>query len=153
MNWRGSWYRCGEPMRVAALDYGTVRIGLAVSDELGVLAHPRPAVDARNRRAALEAILHFAEEENIERFVVGVPLDRDGNEGIAARKALDFANEVANVTKRPVDHWDERLSTVEATRRLQEGGHKARQGRSRVDGAAACIILQAWMDRQRGHAE
>ncbi len=139
-------------MRVAALDLGKVRVGLAVSDELGALAHPRPALDARNRRDLLDRIRAFAEEEGVERFVVGLPLDASGQEGPAARKALSFAEQVAKATGLPVEMWDERFTTVEATRRLQEGGNRARGSRAKIDGAAACVMLQSWMDSSRGRS-
>jgi putative pre-16S rRNA nuclease len=139
-------------MRVAALDLGKVRVGLAVSDELGALAHPRPPLDGRNRKQLLRQIREFAEEEEITRFLVGLPLDASGQEGPAARKALDFAEQVAETTGLPVVMWDERFTTVEATRRLQEGGNRGKKSRQKVDGAAACVMLQAWLDRPRGRS-
>ena len=137
-------------MRVAALDLGKVRVGLAVSDELGALAHPRAPLDARNRKSLLSAIVKFAKEEEVSRFVIGLPLDASGEEGPAARRALNFAEQVAETTGLPVEMWDERFTTVEATRRLREGGCNAKKSRQRVDGAAACVMLQAWLDRPRG---
>jgi putative Holliday junction resolvase len=137
-------------MRVAALDLGKVRVGLAVTDELGAMAHPRPALDARNRRELLQRIKEFAEQEKLTRFIVGLPLDASGHEGPAARKAISFAEQVAEATGLPVTLWDERFTTVQANRRLQEGGHRARDSREKIDGAAACVILQAWMDGRRG---
>ena len=137
-------------MRVAALDVGKVRIGLAVSDELGMLAHPRPAIDGRDRRRALREIVELAREEPVDRFVIGLPLDAEGREGPAARAARAFAETVAEATGCPVDLWDERFTTVEATRRLREGGHSAKKSRKKVDGAAACVMLQAWLDGRQG---
>ena len=133
-------------VRVAALDPGKVRVGVAVSDELGVLAHPRPALDARNRAKLLASLRNLAEEEQIERFLVGVPLDRDGLVGAAARQAQTFASQVHEATGRPIELFDERLSTVEATRRLHEGGMNARQSRHHIDSASACVLLQAWLN-------
>jgi putative Holliday junction resolvase len=139
-------------MRVAALDVGKVRIGLAVSDELGMLAHPRPALDGRDRRRVLRELATFAREESVDRFVVGLPLDAQGREGPAARSARAFADQVAEATGCPVDLWDERFTTVEATRRLREGGHSAKKSRQRVDGAAACVMLQAWLEGRQGQS-
>jgi putative Holliday junction resolvase len=136
-------------MRVAALDLGTVRVGVSISDDLGIMAHPRPALDARNRKSLLEAVAAFAREEDIERFIVGLPLDDRGEQGPAAHKALAFAEQVHQTTRIPVDLWDERFTTVEAHRKLREGGRNARAARARVDSAAACIMLQAWLDRHR----
>ena len=136
-------------MRVAALDLGKARVGLAISDELGVLAHPRHPLDARNRRDLLRRIQDFAREEALARIVIGLPIETSGEEGPAARKARTFAEQVAEATGLPVTLWDERFTTSEATRLLHEGGQRARGMRGRIDGAAACILLQSWMDRQK----
>ena len=137
-------------MRVAALDLGKVRIGLAISDELGLMAHPRPAIQAADRKAALLALSRIANEENIDLFLIGLPLDRYGQVGPAARRAQVFADQLAQATGRKTELFDERLSTVEAARRLREGGTSSRRARDRIDSASACVLLQAWLD---GHAE
>lgn len=133
-------------MRIAALDHGQARVGLAVSDELGMLAHPRPPLDARDRNKLLAEIVRLAEEEEIGLFIIGLPLDMSGGEGEAARRARGFAKAVAKATGKPVRLFDERLSTVEASRRLREGGTDAKKGKKRVDGAAAAVLLQAYLD-------
>jgi len=137
-------------MRVAAVDVGKARIGLALSDELGLLAHPRPAIEARDVQRALAQLATVARDEEVERFVVGLPLDARGGEGPAARAARVFAEKLAEATGCPVELWDERYTTVEAARRLREGGHSAKKSRHKVDGAAACVILQAWLDGRQG---
>nr|QDA77068.1 Holliday junction resolvase [Jahnella sp. MSr9139] len=136
--------------RVAAIDLGKARVGVALSDELGVCAHPRPPLDGRNRRALLEALTALVREEGVTRFLVGVPLELDGREGPAARKALGFAQALADATRVEVELIDERLSTVEASRRLREGGVDARRQKPRVDGAAAAVLLQSWLDSRSG---
>src|SRR5260370_7759389 len=83
-------------MRVAAIDLGKARVGLAVSDELGVLAHPRDALDGKNRNRLLEALAELAKADDIERFLVGWPLDRSGGEGREAIRARSFAQPLAN---------------------------------------------------------
>ena len=135
-------------MRAAALDYGKVRIGVAVADDLGMLAHPRPAIDARDRKRALLAIKALAEEEAIERFVVGLPLNMKGDATASADHAVAFAEAVAAATGLEVEMWDERLSTVEAQRQLHASGLNAKQSRSKIDSAAACVVLQAWLEGQ-----
>ncbi len=135
-------------MRVAALDLGKTRVGLAICDDLGALAHPRPPLDGRNRRVLIQKIQEIATKEELARFVIGLPLDAGGNQGPAARKAILFAQQVAEATRLPVEMWDERFTTVEASRRLREGGTSARKSRGKIDGAAACIMLQAWLDGQ-----
>jgi putative Holliday junction resolvase len=136
--------------RAAAIDLGKARVGVAVADELGLFAHPRPLIDGRDRRALLAALTALAREEGIQRFLVGLPLEMNGAEGPAARRAASFAQALADATGVEVELVDERLSTVEASRRLREGGVSARRGKPRVDGAAAAVILQAWLDGRRG---
>ena len=133
-------------MRVAALDYGKARIGVAVSDELGMLAHPRPPIQAKNRRAALAAIQKLRQDEGIERFVIGVPVRLGGQAGQAADEATRFAQDVSNATGCEVELVDERWSTVQASRALRDGGVSARDQRQRIDSAAAAVLLQAWLD-------
>ena len=133
--------------RVAAIDLGKARVGLAVSDELGALAHPRPFLEGKSRGALLAALRALAEGEGITRFLVGLPLEMTGEEGPAARRAITFAHQLAEATGVTVELVDERLSTVEAARRLREGGVSSRKGKARVDGAAAAVILQGWLDR------
>ena len=131
---------------VAALDFGTVRTGVAVTDELGLLAHPRPALDSRDTRALLNAISRFAEAERVERFILGLPLHLDGTEGRSARRVRQFAAELNKRTGIAVEFCDERLSTVEARSRLRASGHSDRQARSKIDSSAAAILLQSWVD-------
>jgi putative Holliday junction resolvase len=133
-------------VRVAGIDYGQARVGVAVSDDLGLLAHPRPYLDGRNRTALLDALKQLAVAETLERFVIGLPRNLDGSEGISARRARHFAELVERITGVPVVLVDEWLSTEEAARRLREQGVDARKGRSRVDSAAAAILLQSFLD-------
>ena len=143
-------------MRVAAVDFGKARIGLAVSDELGLLAHPRPALGGANIRAALKELGRLAKDEGIDRFLVGHPLELRGAEGPAAARARQFGQDLADATGCEVELVDERLTTVEATRRLRErdelGDPSRERLRDRVDGAAAAILLQAWLDGRRGRS-
>ncbi len=136
-------------MRVAAVDLGKVRVGLAVSDELGMVAHPRPPLAGGQPRKIVAELVRLAAAEGIARFLVGLPLDRRGGEGREASRARRFAQALADAAGCEVELVDERLSTVEATRRLQEGGVSARKGRKLVDGMAAAVLLQAWLDQPR----
>src|SRR5512135_1398915 len=134
--------------RVVALDLGKARVGVAVVDELGVMAHARPFLDGKSRKALLRALAQMARDERVERFLVGLPLEMTGEEGPAARRALTFAQELADATGVEVEMIDERLSTVEAGRRLREGGLSARDQRGKIDGAAAVVILESWLGRR-----
>jgi putative Holliday junction resolvase len=136
----------GFRVRVAGIDYGQARVGIAVSDDLGLMAHPRPHLDGRNRSALFDALKAFAAQEGIEQFVVGLPRNLDGSEGTSARRARHFARLLERTTGVPVQFVDEWLTTQEATRRLREQGVDARRGRARVDSAAAAILLQSFLD-------
>ena len=139
----------GRPPRVLALDRGEVRVGVAISDELGLLAHPRPALDGRRAREMFEALQALCAEEGVERVLVGYPLDLQGEEGAAARRAVRFAEEVARVTGLTVELVDERMTTVIAARSLREAGVSKRASKHKVDGAAAAHLLQGWLDAHR----
>jgi putative Holliday junction resolvase len=136
--------------RTCALDLGRVRVGVAIDDELGAMAHPRGTLDGRDRKALLAALKALADDENVTRFVVGLPLDMSGGEGMAARGAREMAQHIANATGRAVELWDERLTTVQAQRALQASEVRGRKARQRIDEAAACAILQSWLDARRG---
>lgn len=136
-------------MRAAAIDLGTVRVGLAVADELGVLAHPRPFLDGRSPGRVLDALARLVEEEGVDQFIVGLPRALSGREGLPARRARTFAAALAARTGCPVELSDEWLSTVEARGRLRDQGLSDREARGRVDSAAAAVLLQSWLDARR----
>ena len=139
-----------QPSRVCALDLGAARVGVAVSDELGLYAHPRGAFPAKPRKALLDALEKLAVEERIERIIIGLPLDMKGGEGDAARKTRALAQEIADRCDVDIELFDERLTTVEARRALADSEVRARKVRGRIDEAAATTILQAWLDRRAG---
>ena len=139
-----------RPGRTCGLDPGQVRVGVAIDDELGLLAHPRGTLDARDPKRLLDALCSLAQEEDVALFVMGWPLDMSGGEGAAARKARLLAQRVARATGRQVELWDERLSTVQAQRTLASGNVRGKKARAHVDEVAACAILQSWIDAHRG---
>jgi putative Holliday junction resolvase len=141
-----------EVPRTAAIDLGKARVGVAVTDELGLMAHARPFLDGKSRKALLRALVELAREDGIARFLVGLPLEMTGEDGPAARRALDFAHELAAATGVEVEMVDERLSTVAAGRLLREGGVKGRAQKSRIDGASAALLLQTWLDTRARRA-
>lgn len=131
--------------RVMAVDLGSARTGIAVSDELGMLAQPWKTLPGG--QASLEAVLAAAAELQPARILVGLPRNMDGTYGPAAEGARAFAENLRGRVKCPVDLWDERLTTVAAQRSLRESGRKARDQRGVVDQVAAQILLQSWLDR------
>jgi putative holliday junction resolvase len=133
-------------VRVMAIDLGSVRVGVAISDELGLMAHPRPHLPGGDTKKLLALIRDLAVEEGVARILVGLPRHLNGTEGRAARDARSFAAALGKITGLPVVLVDEWLSTREAHARLREGGSKQRDARTRVDSAAAAIMLQSWLD-------
>lgn len=135
--------------RALGIDYGDVRIGLALSDELRMLAHPLETVP--NSPRALAHINGLISEKSVDALVVGLPKNMDGSKGPAAQKAEAFANQLrsANPGVR-VLLWDERMTTVAAQRALHEAGRNAKNSRAVVDQVAAQLILQGWLDSQSG---
>jgi len=138
-------------MRAAAVDLGKVRVGLAVADELGLMAHPRHYLDGRDSRRVVFELARLAEVEGITVFVVGLPRQLNGKEGLPAQRARRFAAALGARTSARVELIDEWLSTREAHARLREQGQSAREARERVDSAAAAVLLQSWLDGQRNH--
>ncbi len=136
-------------MRAAAIDLGTVRVGLALSDDLGLLAHPRPFLDGRSPKGLLAALKELAVREEIEVFVVGLPRALNGREGGPARRARAFADQLQQSTGVRVELVDEWLTTQQAGARLREGGRTAKEARQRIDSAAAAVLLQSWLDGRR----
>ena len=140
---------------VCALDLGRVRVGVAIDDDLGLMAHPRGTLDGRDERALLAAVAKLADDEDVSLFVVGFPVGMRGTEGPAATRARTMAQKIADATGRNVELWDERLTTVQANRELAASGVRGRDRKQQIDQVAACAILQAWMDahpRPRGSA-
>jgi putative Holliday junction resolvase len=131
---------------------GRARVGVAVDDELGLLAHPRGVLDGRDAGALLGALRRLAEDEGITRFVVGWPLDMRGGEGTAARHARAMAQQIADATRVSVELWDERMTTQQAQRALQASERRGKKARARIDEAAACAILQSWLDARAERA-
>lgn len=133
--------------RVAALDPGDARIGVAVSDDEGTMAFARPFVSARGKPEDVAARVRDAlVGEGVTRVVIGLPLTLEGREGIAARKARAFAKRIREVTGLPVVLRDERLTTTQAARSLTALGVKGGAKRAAVDSAAAAILLQAYLE-------
>jgi putative Holliday junction resolvase len=134
-------------MRVAALDVGQARIGVAVSDELGITAQGLGVVRRTGGRRDLEALATVLAPYAPGRLVVGLPLNMNGTEGPQAAKARAFGDAAAAHLGVPVDYWDERLTTVAAERMLVEADVSRRRRRDVVDQIAASLILQGWLAR------
>ena len=140
-------------VRIAGLDLGGRRIGVAVSDALGMTAQPLGTVDRVSLKTDLERIREMLAEYTIERFVAGLPLLMDGTEGEQAGKVRRFCDSLEAATELPVSFQDERLSSVESKRLLSAAGagdKRGKQKKGRVDRMAAALILQSYLDRHSG---
>lgn len=136
-------------MRIAALDVGDARIGVAVADELGISCRGVGVVRRRGGRHDLEALRRLLDPHNPERLVLGLPLDMDGREGRQALRIRAFGARVQDELGVEVDYWDERLTTFEAETALREAAVGGRRRRQLVDQAAAAIILRSYLDAHR----
>jgi putative holliday junction resolvase len=137
-------------MRTMALDLGTKTIGVAVSDPLGITAQGVTTLARTNLRADLAALERLAEEYEVRRFLLGLPLNMDGTEGPRAADTRKFGKTLAAASGREVSYWDERLSTVAAERVLLEADVSRKKRKQVIDRLAAQVILQGWLDAQAG---
>ena len=132
-----------------ALDVGERRIGLALSDPSGLLATPLTTIHRTREAADIDEVLRLAEKHDVEKIVVGLPLELSGRRGPQAGRVLAFARALTGRTEIPVITVDERYSTVEAERRLRDSGVEPSKDRARVDAAAAAVILESYLDARR----
>ena len=137
----------GRP--VAGLDLGTKTIGLAVSDITLSLAGPRPVIRRTKFGADAHALLKAAGQDDVQAFIIGLPVNMDGSEGPRAQATRAFVRNMAQKTDLPFVFWDERLSTVAAERALLEMDVSRRQRAERIDSAAAAFILEGALSRIR----
>jgi putative Holliday junction resolvase len=132
--------------RLLGVDYGSVRIGLAVSDAERRLASPLAVYERRSPERDAEYFLALVESEEIGAIVVGLPVHLDGREGAKAAEARAFGAWLGETTSLPVKFWDERFSTVEAESALWQAGLTHKKRKARRDRVAAQIFLQAYLD-------
>lgn len=137
-------------MRILALDVGDRRIGVALSDPLGMLASPLTTIErggATDIDAAVNAIAAVAKRHSASEIVVGIPYLMSGRIGAQARITLEFAAALDACTPMPITQVDERLSSAQAKRMLAQSARAGRDGdKGRVDAAAAAVMLQAYLD-------
>jgi putative Holliday junction resolvase len=137
--------------RVLGIDHGVARIGVAISDELRILAHPLETIDVRRTNPA-DRIASIAREKGVSDIVLGLPCNMDGSHGCAADKVRAFAKDLRKKIGYSVRvyYQDERLTTVSAARALYECGKSARDQKKGgiIDQVAAQLILQSWLDAQ-----
>jgi putative Holliday junction resolvase len=135
--------------RILALDLGKRRIGLALSDELGITAQGLPTLERTRIRDDIAQLTDLARRHGVRRFLLGYPLHMSGREGRQTHFARDFGDRLAHATGLPVDYWDERLTTVEAGRVLRESGISIEKRAAAVDRLSAVILLESFLDHLR----
>ena len=136
-------------MRVMAIDYGDERIGLAVSDALGLLCGEAWTMEEWNMERAAKRIAEEAARREVSTLVLGLPKNMDGSEGARAEKSRAFAALLEEASGLPVALWDERRSSIEAHAILHAVGKKEKIHRRTVDAVAASLILEGWLCRHR----
>jgi len=137
-------------VRILAIDPGTVRLGLALSDPSGTIAQPLSVLARRSEAEDLKALTELAERHEVGMIVIGLPRLMDGRLDAAAQQAQAFGAQVARATGRPVAYWDERLTSVAAERYLIEQGKRRSKRRQEIDRMAATLLLQGYLDYRAG---
>ena len=138
-----------KPPRYLAIDVGNRRIGVAVSDELGLTAQPVLTLERRSsRREDLRSLARLCRRFGVAGIVVGNPLHLSGDSNPQAAKTQAFAAELGGLTGLPIHLWDERLTSREAHQILYEAGHARQDHRRVVDQVAATLILQSFLDQK-----
>ena len=142
-------------MRILGVDYGTKRIGLAVSDEDGIFAFPAGIITSKGRKKDLAALRAFISERKVGSAVVGLPIHMDGRRGPEAEKAIAFARDLSHSAGIPVETLDERWTSQEAERMMQGVSRSRRKDLRKsgaVDEAAASIILRTYLATRKSHS-
>ncbi|MCX7872520.1 MAG: Holliday junction resolvase RuvX [Verrucomicrobiae bacterium] len=133
-------------MRVLAIDYGTKRIGIAVSDPTGTLAVPLETIPATPFDKFLERLRQIIQEKEVSLILVGMPRSLSGEYGESANKVREFVDALKETIHVPIKTWDERLTTVQAQRSMLETGEKTKSFKKKIDRMAAAVLLQSYLD-------
>ena len=137
-------------MRILAIDHGTKRMGVALSDELGMVAQPLEFIPAEPFAKFLDRLKEILREKQVELVLVGMPRNMDGSYGPAALKVQEFVAVLKDAVAIPIKTLDERLTSVQAHRFLTEAEVRGRRRREKVDKSAAAVLLQSYLDGPRG---
>ena len=133
-------------MRILALDHGTKRIGVAVSDETKTIALPLEYIPAEPFADFLVRLKEILREKEVELILIGMPRNMNGTYGPAALKVQEFVDVLKSLLPVPIKLWDERLTSTQANRYLIEGNVRRADRKQKVDKAAAAILLQSYLD-------
>lgn len=133
-------------MRILALDHGSRRIGVAISDETRTIAQPLEFIPAEPFEAVIRRLKEIVHQHNVGLILLGMPRNMDGSYGPAAMKTREFQDALRNQITVPIRAWDERLTSVMANRSLIEAGVRRQKRKEKVDKTAAAILLQSYLD-------
>ena len=133
-------------MRILALDHGTKRVGVAVSDEMKMIATPLEYIPAEPFAGFLARLREILREKEIELIIIGMPRNMDGSYGPAALRVQEFVAVLRDAVAIPIKTLDERLTTVQAQKFLIQGNVRRDKRKTKVDQAAAAILLQSYLD-------
>jgi len=133
-------------MRILAIDHGTKRMGIAISDELGMIAQPLEFIPAEPFADFLGRLEEILKEKQVELILVGMPRNMNGSYGPAALKVQEFVATLKDAVTIPIQTVDERLTSVQAHRLLSEAEVGGRQRKGKVDKSAASVLLQSYLD-------
>jgi len=133
-------------MRILAIDHGTKRMGLAISDGLGVIAQPMGFLPAEPFDQFLEKLKEILREKEVELLLIGMPRNMNGSYGPAADKVKEFIAVLNETLVIPIQSWDERLTSSQANRILIQGNVRRKDRKQKVDQTAAAILLQSYLD-------
>ncbi len=145
-------------MKILALDVGDRRVGVAVSDESGLIARPLTTIQRRSKAEDFSRIMRLAREQGVDGLVIGHPLNADGSAGMQAQRIERYVAALAQGLQDqglnlPITFWDEHLSTRRAQEAMIAAGRKAKDRRARIDAVAAAVILQDYLVAQRPAAQ
>jgi putative holliday junction resolvase len=143
----------GAPHRILALDVGSKRIGVAVSDPLGITAQGLDTIQRQNKRRDFEALAQVLNQYDVREIVIGLPLRLSGAEGAQSEKMRRFAADLHSRFNLPVHLWDERWTSTEANRLLRETDLSIKKRGQAVDRMAAILILQSWLESHPSRRE
>jgi len=137
--------------RILALDYGSVRVGVALSDPLGLTAQARETLVPKSKSELMQKLFDLIRQNEVEAIVLGLPLNMDGSRGFKAREAEALAEILSYRFSLSVHLWDERLTTRQAQNTMRETNTRIKGHKPKIDSLAAVFLLQSYLDCQRAH--
>lgn len=132
-----------------SLDLGEKRIGIALSDELKIIAQAHTVIERTSRAADFREIGQIAAAQSVEKIIVGLPISLDGSEGSMARWARDYGSDLGQKLNIPVTFWDESFTSESAASALAQAGYSRKKMKPKIDAVAAALILQSYLEAER----